>query len=161
MDKDKYILGSNEVSVGQVTLRVSNIDETLEFYKNVMGMDYLSRQKVDPYGFTLFFLGYCDDGETLPNAEVDAVENREWLWQRGYTTLELQHRWKNTVDRYRVAKEDETGWQGIVIQSKLNMEETRKYLKGYDVECEDNDKEKDVLKCCDPDGYPVFIACKT
>lgn len=159
MDKEKYILGSNEVSIGQVTLRVTDIDKSIQFYEKTMGMQYLSRQKVDPYGFSIYFLGYPDDGQKLPNPDdIDAVENREWLWQRGYTTLELQHRWKNNVDKYKVAKEDETGWQGIVIESKLNVEETKKYLKKCDIVCQD--KEKGVLKCNDPDGYPVFIACK-
>ena len=38
--------------------------------------------------FDLHFLAYTD--ETLPNPDVTAVENREWLWKRPYTTLEFQ-----------------------------------------------------------------------
>jgi hypothetical protein len=31
--------------------------------------------------------------ETPPNPEnLEAVENREWLWQRPYTTLEIQYK---------------------------------------------------------------------
>ena len=44
------------------------------------------------------------------------------------------------MSNYRVAKYDETGWQGIVIKSKFNI--------------------KDIKKCSDPDGCPAFIKCK-
>ena len=29
--------------------------------------------------------------ETLPNPDLEAVENRPWLWSRPYTFIELQH----------------------------------------------------------------------
>ena len=161
INKNKYKLGSNEVTMSQITLRVCDIEQSLFFYQQIMGMTYLSRQAVDIYGFKIYFLGYpMNENETemmpKPN-DLDAVENREWLWQRPYTTLELQHRWKTPVSKYMLAKDDETGWQGIVFQSKLNVMETKKYLKQFDIAVEWKDTY--LLKCDDPDGYPLLIEC--
>ena len=56
-------------------------------------MKLLSRQQVTVYGFELYFLAAVSEEEATkmpdPN-DVDSVGNREWLWQRDYTTLELQ-----------------------------------------------------------------------
>ncbi|MEO9902574.1 VOC family protein [Nisaea sp.] len=52
------------------------------------GMAPLSVQDVKGYGFTLHFFAFTDD--TPPNPNLTAVENREWLYQRPYTVLEIQ-----------------------------------------------------------------------
>ena len=58
-------------------------------------MKLLSRQQVTVYGFELYFLAAVSEEEAAkmpdPN-DLDSVGNREWLWQRDYTTLELQVR---------------------------------------------------------------------
>eukprot|EP00122_Pirum_gemmata_P011149 Pgem_evm1s10322 len=51
-------------------------------------MKLLSIQPVRQYGFVLYFLAYTN--ESPPKTDLEAVENREWLWQRPYTVLELQ-----------------------------------------------------------------------
>ena len=56
-----------------------------------MKMKLLSIQEVTKYRFTLYFLGYTED--IPPEKDLKHVKNREWLWQRKYTTLELQWRW--------------------------------------------------------------------
>ena len=49
--------------------------------------------QVADYGFELYFLAAVSEEEAAkmpdPN-DLDSVGNREWLWQREYTTLELQ-----------------------------------------------------------------------
>jgi catechol 2,3-dioxygenase-like lactoylglutathione lyase family enzyme len=75
--------------IGQITLRCSNIEKSLEFYQEILGMKLLSIQQVEAYGFTLYFLAFTD--ETPPNEDLNSIEIREWLWQRPYTTIELQH----------------------------------------------------------------------
>jgi len=77
--------------IGQITIRSSNIEKTLLLYKTVLGMKLLSIQPVTQYGFTLYFLAYTDDEPPNPT-DLEAVENREWLWQRPYTTLEIQYK---------------------------------------------------------------------
>ena len=68
---------------------MKNINACLDFYHDVFGMRLLSRQIVEPYRFTLYFLASTTDDP--PSVDIDAVDNREWLWQRPCTTLELQH----------------------------------------------------------------------
>ncbi len=75
--------------IGQITLRTTDIEAALAFYRDRLGMQLMSIQPVAAYGFTLYFLAFTD--ERPPNADLEAVGNREWLWMRPYTTLELQY----------------------------------------------------------------------
>lgn len=74
--------------IGQITLRTGNISASLAFYHS-LGMRLLSIQPVPAHGFDLYFLAFGD--ETPPKTDLEAAENRPWLWQRPYTTLEFQH----------------------------------------------------------------------
>lgn len=76
--------------IGLITLRTDNIDRDMKHCRDDLGMAYLSRQAVTDRGFDLYFFAFTD--EQPPNPDVNAVENREWLWQRPYTSLEFQHR---------------------------------------------------------------------
>ena len=49
----------------------------------------MSTQPVRDRGFPLYLYAWSD--EPLPDPDLEAVENREWLWARPYTLLELQH----------------------------------------------------------------------
>jgi len=75
--------------IGQITLRCSNIEKSLEFYQHLIGMKLVSIQEVTQYNFTLYFLAFTE--ENPPHEDLNSVDIREWLWQRPYTTLELQH----------------------------------------------------------------------
>ena len=74
--------------VGQITLRTGDIAAEDAVCRK-LGMRLLSVQDVAHYGFDLHFYAFTD--ETPPAADLWAVENREWLWKRPYTTLEFQH----------------------------------------------------------------------
>ncbi|WP_170427479.1 VOC family protein [Ruegeria arenilitoris] len=74
--------------IGQITLRTGDIAAEDAFCR-AQGMRLLSMQDVEPYGFDLHFYAFTDD--VPPNPDLWAVENREWLWKRAYTTLEFQH----------------------------------------------------------------------
>ncbi|WP_170336848.1 VOC family protein [Ruegeria arenilitoris] len=78
----------SEACIGQITLRTGDIASEDTFWRK-QGMQLLSIQEVAPYGFDLHFYAFTD--ERPPNPDLWAVENREWLWKRPYTTLELQH----------------------------------------------------------------------
>ena len=54
-------------------------------------MSLLSIQDISVYGFSLYFLAFTSETPPVPS-ELESVNNREWLWQRPYTTLEIQHR---------------------------------------------------------------------
>lgn len=98
--------------VGQITLRVSDLDAALAYYQGSMGMRLLSRQVVDGRDFTLYFLAFTD--ESPPHHDLEAVENRPWLWQRPYTTLELQH-FTQPGASVRRASGDAAGYAGLLI----------------------------------------------
>lgn len=97
--------------IGQITLRISNPEESLAYYQK-LGMKLLSVQPVEPYRFTLYFLAFTE--EIPPEPNLESVNNREWLWQRPYTTLELQHRWKQSCSP---AGGQDLGFRELVFQS--------------------------------------------
>ncbi|WP_108879864.1 VOC family protein [Anderseniella sp. Alg231-50] len=101
--------------IGQITLRVANLDNALALYQRSMGMRLLSKQVVAGRGFTLYFLAFT--GETPPNGDIEAVEDRPWLWQRPYTTLELQH--LTEPERpVRPAASGRAGYAGLLIEDR-------------------------------------------
>lgn len=135
-DPDGYIIellqhsfGQNEVSIepdpdlrlgvaatlAHITLRAKNPAVTIPFYRDLLGMRLLSQQVVDPPGFTLYFLAYTD--EMPPSGGIHAVEDREWVWQRPYTLIELQHvrGTENTEFEYHTDEDGPLGFRGITI----------------------------------------------
>lgn len=108
-----YKLG-NKAIFSLITYRVTNIEKSLDFYINTLNMRLLSKMDVSQRGFDLYFLGFTND--TLPNKNVEALENREWLWQREFTMIELQYikNYSNTKNfSYEIGKT--TGFESITI----------------------------------------------
>ena len=132
---------------GQITLRVKDAEKSLRFYKDGLGMRLLSRQIVEPYRFTLYFLAYTDD--ELPHDDIDHVGNREWLWQRPYTTLELQHNWGTESEAFEYRTGPETGFleMGFTLP---NLSKTINNCEAIGAKIID-----DVV--FDPDGYQVRL----
>lgn len=95
--------------IGQITLRSGDIDATAKT-ADALGMRLLSVQPVSSLNFTLFFWAFTQ--ENPPHADFEAVENREWLWKRPYTTLEIQH----VVDLDPVSN---PGFQGLEVEGPL------------------------------------------
>ena len=98
--------------IGQITLRVSDLSGALSFYRDRLGMKLLSIQAVREFGFVLYFLAFTD--ESPPNADLDAVENREWLWRRPYTTLELQY-FPDRSSAFELPREGNPGFDGLIV----------------------------------------------
>ena len=109
-DPNKPLGGGAQI--GQITLRVADIDAALSVYRDQLGMRLLSIQPLPQFGFTLYFLALTD--ETPPVAELEAVKNREWLWKRPYTTLELQHM-HNADGPFRLPPTGEAGFASIAL----------------------------------------------
>lgn len=141
------ILGQ-EKWIGQITLRCSQIDQTLNFYQNILGMKMLSIQKVGAYGFTLYFLAFTD--EDPPEQDLNSVKIREWLWQRPYTTLELQH---VAGSNFEGMKENDLGVDSIEM-TIANHDEVLQKLNnaGYKTNEVGNG-----YRVCDPDGAKIMI----
>jgi predicted enzyme related to lactoylglutathione lyase len=74
--------------IGLITLRTDDIEGEFHSCSDKLGMRYLSRQDVSDLDFCLHFLAFTN--EMPPDPDINAIANREWLWQRPYTVLEFQ-----------------------------------------------------------------------
>lgn len=83
-------------------------------------MSLLSIQPVLQYNFTLLFLAFTT--ERPPHEDLEAVENREWLWQRPYTTLELQH--CSEPKAFDLPGEGKAGYAGLCITGAAEQVES-------------------------------------
>ena len=106
---EAHPLGS-EALIGQVSVNVGDIEMALAHFQDQIGLRLLSRQVVPGHGFTLYFL--ADTDELMPNPDVDAVANRQWLWQRPYTVLELRS-WDAKRPKPEMANNEALGFRGI------------------------------------------------
>lgn len=68
---------------------MTDIATARRFFAEQLGMRLMSVQPVDDFGFCLYF--YSWSYEPLPDPDLTAIGNREWLWARSYTFIELQH----------------------------------------------------------------------
>lgn len=152
---DRYALGS-EPTLGQITLRIKDPAKSLPFYQEGLGMRLLSRQRMDSHGFTLYFLAFTHESPPLTN--VDAVENREWLWQRPYTTLELQHRWgtEHADFEYIKHRKGTTGFWGLGFVTKcLDELVARGELTLREPARASGNQDTRAMIATDPDGYTL------
>ncbi len=153
LDTD-HVLGSRP-TLGQITLRVTDIDANLHFYRDILGMTLLSIQPVEPYAFTLYFLAFTSDNP--PRTDLRAVDNREWLWRRPYTTLELQHLQRHTPDQppLHMPRAPQPGFAGIGL-SCSDLQPVITQLVAHQVAFQ-SDPDRDTLLIHDPQGVPISI----
>ena len=114
-DGDTNLLLGGGAQIGQVTLRTADIEKELSYYRDELGMKLLSIQPITEYGFDLYFLAFTDDEP--PNPDLKHINNRPWLWQRPYTTLEIQHLLDPNIG-IQMCADGEAGFVGL---SGLNL----------------------------------------
>ena len=78
-----------QATLAHITLRVTDLTAARSCFEDRLGMRLMSIQPVRDLDFCLYFYAWSD--EALPSPDLTAVENREWLWSRPYTLIELQH----------------------------------------------------------------------
>lgn len=82
----------NIPTFGLITLRTKDPVKSIQFYETFFDLKLFVRMYVDKgNGFTLYFLGNKD--LKPPVNDIDALENREWMYQQKATFIELQHYW--------------------------------------------------------------------
>ena len=108
---DPALLGGGP-AINLLTLRASEIGPVQELCED-LGMRQLCLQPVAPYDFDLHFFALTD--ERPPNADLLAVENRSWLYQRPYTLLEIQH--LHEVDCVDSPAINDSGYAGFLLSS--------------------------------------------
>jgi lactoylglutathione lyase len=157
-----YSLGTRP-SFLLITYRVKEIERSLKFYRNLLGMRLLSKQVVESKGFTLYFLA-CTK-EMPPSSDIESVDNREWLWKRPYPMVELQHIWgTEKTEEFSYRTSSESGFEGISF-GVLKLEETLRRISqesNADVTCSiDQVLQLKTATVLDPDGYPIRLIGKT
>lgn len=143
-------LGSN-AALNLSTLRVKDIDVSLRFYQS-LGMRLVSRQHLPARGMTLYFLDFSE--EIPPSDDINSLDIREWLWQRPYTLLELQHihgTEDDTAFSYRT--DPESGFLGLTI--KLSSMPTLPSNREIEALTVDGVTSGSVIQ--DPDGYQIQL----
>ncbi len=99
-----------QATLAHLTLRITDLDAARRVFEDRLGMRLMSVQLVQDLGFSLYFYGWSD--EDLPHTNLQAVENREWLWTRPYALVELQHLEQSGIS-LRMAEQDEARFSGI------------------------------------------------
>jgi len=148
-------VGPGALAVGQITTRITDPKASLAFYQDVLGMRLLSVQPVTPHRFTLYFLAWTDE-QPPAQQDVEAVENREWCWQRPYTTLELQHSWDKsggTGTAYAVPP----ACQAPAFDSVAVTVADRALFDGIKARLGVAGTAESSLQCADPDGLPIAV----
>lgn len=83
--------------LGLLTLRTKDPIKSVDFFRRRFGLELFVRMYVRRgRGFSLYFLG--DSALSAPSADIDAIENRPWMYSSGSCFIELQYYWGSEFD---------------------------------------------------------------
>lgn len=116
---------------GLITIRSKDPVKSIQFYEKVLHMKLFVRMYVERgNGFTLYFLG--DKNLTPPNPDIDALENREWMYQQKHCFIEIQHYWGTETNTDFNLKVNPLGLQKIILTSN-NLENDLQILSANNI----------------------------
>ncbi|WP_322965187.1 lactoylglutathione lyase [Sphingomonas fuzhouensis] len=151
--------GTESFTLNQTMLRIRDPKPSLAFYQDVLGMTLLQQLDFEEMRFSLYFLAYLGEGETIPK---DPAERARFIFNRE-TTLELTHNWGTEADPdfkgYHDGNSEPRGFGHIGI-SVADVAEacTRFETLGVPFKKRPQDgKMKDIAFITDPDGYWIEI----
>ena len=75
--------------MNQTMMRIRDPKVSVDFYRDVLGMTLLQRFDFESMSFSLYFMGYLDDGESIPE---DPTECAKWVFAQP-ALVELTHNW--------------------------------------------------------------------
>lgn len=151
--------GTEGFTLNQTMLRVRDPSASIAFYQDVLGMTLLQKLDFKEAAFSLYFLGFLRDGETVPN---DPKERARFVFSRE-TTLELTHNWGTEDDPdfagYHSGNDDPRGFGHLgisvpdVAAACARFEELGVTFRKRP----DEGRMKDIAFITDPDGYWIEI----
>ncbi len=151
--------GTESFALNQTMLRIRDPQPSLAFYQDVLGMTLLQKLDFEEMKFSLYFLAYLGEGETIPE---DPAERARFIFDRE-TTLELTHNWGTESDPdfrgYHDGNADPRGFGHIGI-SVANVTEACARFESMGVPFKkrpQDGKMKDIAFITDPDGYWIEI----
>lgn len=139
-------------------IRVKDIQKSLHFYRDVLGMTLLRESHYEGGKFSLYFLGYLNPNETLPE---DPAERKAYIRNKA-GVLELTHNWGTENDpnfQYHHGNAEPRGFGHICI-SVPHFDEAIKWFDQNNVVFQKRPEDgtmKDIAFIKDPDGYWVEI----
>ncbi|KAI9900701.1 hypothetical protein N3K66_004963 [Trichothecium roseum] len=138
-------------------LRVKDIEKSLKFYQEVLGMKLVRTHEAEAAGFNLYFLGYPGKDDTS-SAGAESTANREGL-------LELTWNYGTEKDenfKYHSGNEDPQGFGHICV----TVDDINAACQRFeDLQCNwkkrlTDGRMKEIAFLLDPDGYWVEIVAK-
>lgn len=151
--------GTEGFALNQTMLRIRDPEPSLAFYRDVLGMTLLQQLDFPDMRFSLYFLAYLVEGETVP---ADPAERARFIFTRE-TTLELTHNWGTESDPaftgYHSGNDDPRGFGHIGI-SVPDVAAACARFEELDVPFKKRPQDgtmKDIAFITDPDGYWIEI----
>jgi catechol 2,3-dioxygenase-like lactoylglutathione lyase family enzyme len=144
--------------IGQITLHASDMDKTQKFYRDLLDMKLLSVQEVLQFDFTLYFFAWTN--ENPPKSDIkDATVNREWLWKRPYTTIEIRHfNNQRKIPPFRDLQQNGIGFEGLrVMCNDLNTFIAKMKTENISFEELNGIYGKEIV-IRDPDNVPIYVS---
>ena len=139
--------------LGQISIRSSCARRLLSFYRR-LGMTHLASMKVQRSRFDIHFMAFAGDA-SIPDDDVYAATNREWMYRQGFTQIEIRDDW-SPVAPGTYACDARRNWAGITI-AVPDLDAVLQRLSKADEEPSIADGHRTVL-LHDPDGFPVRLA---
>lgn len=151
--------GTEGFSLNQTMLRVRDPAASLAFYQQVLGMTLLQRLDFEDMRFSLYFLAFLGEDESVP---ADPAERARFVFTRE-TTLELTHNWGTESDPdfagYHSGNDEPRGFGHLgvsvpdVAAACVRFEELGIPFRKRP----DEGKMRDIAFVTDPDGYWIEI----
>ncbi|MEH3103110.1 MAG: lactoylglutathione lyase [Sphingomonas phyllosphaerae] len=151
--------GTEGFALNQTMLRIRDPEPSLAFYRDVLGMTLLQQLDFPDMRFSLYFLAYLAEGETVP---ADPAERARFIFTRE-TTLELTHNWGTESDPafsgYHSGNTDPRGFGHIGISVPDVAAACARFEElGVPFKKRPQDGTmKDIAFITDPDGYWIEI----
>jgi lactoylglutathione lyase len=145
--------------LNQTMMRVRDPEVSIDFYTRILGMTMIRRIDFGEMRFSVYFLAYLRDGETIPETP-DALAR--FVFDRE-TTLELTHNWGTENDEsfagYHDGNSEPRGFGHIGI-SVPDVVAACERLETLGVPFKKKPQEgqiRDIAFICDPDGYWIEL----
>lgn len=151
--------GTEGFTLNQTMLRVRDPAASLAFYQEVLGMTLLQRLDVEDMRFSLYFLAFLGEGESVPD---EPAERARFVFTRE-TTLELTHNWGTESDPdfagYHSGNDESRGFGHLGV-SVPDVAAACARFEALGVPFRkrpDEGKMRDIAFVTDPDGYWIEI----
>ena len=149
----------SEFKLTQTMLRIKDPAASIPFYTDVLGMTLLDKYDFPEMKFTLYFVGYLEAGDVLPE---DRAERARFVFNHR-SAVELTHNWGTESDPefegYHDGNKEPRGFGhiGLTVPDVYQASDWFEENNVEFVKRPDDGKMKGVAFIRDPDGYWIEI----